>query len=584
MSKHLEELQEIIKWLSERDYQNVEGDNIINPQFEKDGHKVEKQEHVTSSGAADWLESPDKTPTTTFGLKKPGLVPYTSLVRRTGKTPYFATRWRKVDPEAEKEEINIIPVENFQGDLEQVYDAWKKYVGQQEDADSQDLLLPLLGLQDFLEEGRKGILAQMGNRIIGLASLEVDDMNEARLSILSASPLEIEEANESYVEDALREGLETYVDEREYNLITSTDANVEQESIKKAYHHIRLAKAKLPDQDKQVLAQEARRRGLLPQTGDWLKPGRWVTREEAKALGVTSDAKQQRETSEERQRGRYSEQKDLVSPEEGAEKGIQPGKTAGGYPIPEGATDIQLNPDPDALVQAHFRNKDGKARKIYSNEHHDRKTNEKYGRGREMAMDEPAIINFLDEERAKGVVEAEVLRLMAWTSLRIGNAREGEGEEQAYGASTLLGKNVIINGSQVELHFTGKAGQPIELEFDNEALAQMLWDRKGQKTKGNLYDVTDNHIRRYLELKMLPALGLQEKGYLPKDFRTLGARAMTVEAISKLPKPTSKREFKQGKKAVIMAVARGLGNTPDVAEKSYIDPILFADWEGNFEE
>ena len=116
-------LQKLVKYLSESDYQPVKGYNIINPPThcthetadcdcqeientadctcqtdECDCQEIEKQvgEHVTSSGAADW-KTPDQGHGSKFGLDKPGLTPYTSLVRRVGKVPYFATRWRKTE-------------------------------------------------------------------------------------------------------------------------------------------------------------------------------------------------------------------------------------------------------------------------------------------------------------------------------------------------------------------------------------------------------------------------------------------------------------------------------------------------------
>jgi len=589
-----ERLQELIKYLSESDYQPIGADNIINPQEEKpDLIEVQKQvrtsaEHVTSSGAEDWLNAPDKeSRAADFGMKKPGLVPYTSLVRPTGKTPYFATRWRKVDPNAAEKEVNIIPVENFQGDIKQIYDAWKQYVGQQEEADSQDLMLPLLGLQDFIEEGRKGVLAQIGNRVIGLASIEVDEMGEARVSILSAAPKEIEEGEEAYVEDALREGLETYVDEHEWNLITSTDANVEQESLKKAYRSIRISKAKFTDAEKASKAAAAKAKGWFPKTGDWMNPGNWITSKEEAIKEHGADHPmfregedipvQQRGTQEERRRGQKYPEGAMKAEDAWGEGKAREGYSMGGMKIPKGSTDVILNPDPNAKQQAWYRNTKGIPLILRTTKHFKEADTIKYGRGNEFAADEDVILNKVREEVANGREEAQVLLMMALTSMRPGNTRG----KMVYGATTILGENIRINGDKVDLQFTGKSSVPVVLPtIENKELAQMLWDKKGQKTKGNLFSVTDHQVRRYFDEWIVGEKGvnLGDKGYKPYDFRTLGARKMTVEAISKMPVPTSKQEYDQAKTSVITAVSRGLGNSPQVAETSYIDPMLFEDW------
>jgi len=609
MGKHLRKL---IKYLSEGDYQTVDAENQLNP-HEKKHTELQKQsgEHVTSSGAAAWLNVPDKNASGDFGLKKPGLIPYTSLVRRPGKTPYFATRWRKVDPKAEKEEIVIIPIETFQGDLKQVYEAWKEYVGQHDEDDSQDLLLPLLGLDDFISGGRGGILAQINNRIIGLASIEVDDLGEARISILSAAPKEIEDGNDLYVEDALREGLDTYVEENEWKLITSSDANVQQADLKKAYRSIRLLKqaANLgqskDDLHRQAQAAWAKTEGKIPETGDPLYPGRWLKPEEfaaifgdeAAAAAVEDDTKggkQGEGTQGGRARGAYDKTKklSLVSPEDAVKQGMTPGLLANGKKIPNAARGrtVELSTDPKALKLGRYRNNKDKWVSMYSKEHITNQATKKYSRNRMMAMDEPVISKWLKEEADNGRPEAEVMRFMAWTSLRAGSQESLSTtgvEVQSFGASSLLQKHVQINGSQVTLEFTSKAGVAAKFEYDNQELATMLYDRMkkgGFRPTQQLYQVTDDQVARYMKLTMNKTLGLEEKNYSPKDFRTLGARSMTLQAIGEMDAPKNRQEFNKARKAVAVAVSKGLGNDVDTALASYIDPMLFEEWENELED
>jgi DNA topoisomerase-1 len=182
------------------------------------------------------------------------------------------------------------------------------------------------------------------------------------------------------------------------------------------------------------------------------------------------------------------------------------------------------------------------------------------------------------------------MRFMAWTSLRAGSQESLSTtgvEVQSFGASSLLQKHVQINGSQVTLEFTSKAGVAAKFEYDNQELATMLYDRMkkgGFRPTQQLYQVTDDQVARYMKLTMNKTLGLEEKNYSPKDFRTLGARSMTLQAIGEMDAPKNRQEFNKARKAVAVAVSKGLGNDVDTALASYIDPMLFEEWENELED
>jgi DNA topoisomerase IB len=74
-----------------------------------------------------------------------------------------------------------------------------------------------------------------------------------------------------------------------------------------------------------------------------------------------------------------------------------------------------------------------------------------------------------------------------------------------------------------------------------------------------------------------------------KDLRTYLANRLALETMEGMGPPATMTEFRRLRKAVAVAVSARLGNTPDMALSSYINPAVFADWEsdlktGDFEK
>ena len=712
-------LQKLVKYLSESDYQPVKGYNIINPPThcthetddcdcqeienttdctcqtdECDCQEIEKQvgEHVTSSGAADW-KTPDQGHGSKFGLDKPGLTPYTSLVRRVGKVPYFATRWRKTEVKGVAAEVKILPVETFAGDLSQIYDSWKLYVDEREE--TKDLLLPLLCLQEFIEEGRKGILAQIGNRIIGLVSIMVDELGEARVSILTASPKEIEDGKEEYVEDALREGLDTYTSEREWNLLTSDEGDngdvVKQQLLKKTYRkeNYSIAKADFESPAKAKLrahkekrAAEEKELGHVPKTGDWLAPGRngWINPEvmaelqgwdmeseegqaemaklqaygtpEGKGGAQTShDPKDRRRGSGEgikAKRGsaikKYDEKnlRELDVKEDGTPDIDDTFKLADGSLASQrlaGWTDVVVNDDPNAAHQAFGFNPQGVRRTLPHTKEQQENSDLKYHAGDVFSENIPAMMELIEAGVETGDQNAQALFFIAITGMRLGNAKEATGtkvtnpstkEEEihrTYGASTILAKHIAIGGpNKDEIHifapmktnatrviFAGESVTQLPM-IKNKKLADLLLSkgagdlyknktgemdvkRGGKNSSGvtvntsnkSIFRTDDKKIERYMEQWIVGKGGLdlpnavdpktgKEKGFSPKDFRTNSSRTTLTMSVARQIEergmPQTIEQYNQMESGVWDDVAAMLGDTPDVARKSYIDPKL----------
>ena len=59
------------------------------------------------------------------------------------------------------------------------------------------------------------------------------------------------------------------------------------------------------------------------------------------------------------------------------------------------------------------------------------------------------------------------------------------------------------------------------------------------------------------------------------------ATSIALQTSKKIESPTNEKEFNAAIRKVGLVVSEALGNTPTVALKSYIDPIVFIDWQSN---
>jgi DNA topoisomerase IB len=70
--------------------------------------------------------------------------------------------------------------------------------------------------------------------------------------------------------------------------------------------------------------------------------------------------------------------------------------------------------------------------------------------------------------------------------------------------------------------------------------------------------------------------------FTAKDFRTLRGTILAAEALARIGPVDTKTDLKRAEVLAVRATAEALGNTPNVARGSYIDPRVFSRYrEGN---
>lgn len=163
---------------------------------------------------------------------------------------------------------------------------------------------------------------------------------------------------------------------------------------------------------------------------------------------------------------------------------------------------------------------------------------------------------------------AAIVRLLDEGKLRIGNSHYAR-TNGSYGASTLLRRHAIKRGKALRLRYRAKSGKERDLRLDDGALFRFVRDVSdlpGQRLfqyvddAGAVHAVGSQDVNDYIRETM-------GEDFTAKHFRTFGASVIAFTQLVEADQPLSI-------KAMIQPVADALGNTPAIARKSYVHPML----------
>jgi DNA topoisomerase-1 len=236
--------------------------------------------------------------------------------------------------------------------------------------------------------------------------------------------------------------------------------------------------------------------------------------------------------------------------------------------IPPGWTDVFVSDNPSAAVQVIGRDAKGRRQAIYSREHTEGKSAEKFGRIAALEGRMPAIDARLKADAMTDDTAAAML-LVRKMGLRPGSTSDTGADKQAYGASTLLRRHVSVTGDTVRLQFVGKKGVNIDVALEDGDLAAVLKKRMtGKAGDDRLFSTSAERMNRWVGQVAGPEFSV-------KDFRT---RLGTIEArkmVQSMPAPTTAAEHRKMQLKVGAHVSSILGNNRKQALESYIDPSVF---------
>lgn len=238
--------------------------------------------------------------------------------------------------------------------------------------------------------------------------------------------------------------------------------------------------------------------------------------------------------------------------------------------IPPDWREVMVSPDPNPESEILAIGKDSQDRPhyIYTQSHWDRVNAEKYQRVSELIEKKEELVSAIQVMKNRDT--ADCLNLIYNMGLRPGSDKDTKSKVTAYGASTLLGKHVVIEDKKVFLRFIGKKGVEQDHEVTNSYLASMLVKRKEHAGEdGKLFKDTD-------DVKLRTAL--KPLGIHPKDLRTMLANVTAKEWLADVEPVSDVKEFVRVRNLVGDAVCSKLGNQRSMSLKSYIDPSVFENW------
>ncbi len=162
---------------------------------------------------------------------------------------------------------------------------------------------------------------------------------------------------------------------------------------------------------------------------------------------------------------------------------------------------------------------------------------------------------------------ASIVRLLDSGRIRIGNEAYAR-SNKSFGATTLLMKHAKIASGKLLLRFKAKSGKLCEIRVSDRGLVRFvrqMQDLPGQhlfqylRDDGEVCPVSSSDVNAYLRETM-------GADFTAKHFRTWTASALAFEWLAD--------EGGSGLREMLDYVSGHLGNTPAIARKSYVHPVL----------
>jgi DNA topoisomerase-1 len=258
--------------------------------------------------------------------------------------------------------------------------------------------------------------------------------------------------------------------------------------------------------------------------------------------------------------------------------------------IPPAWTSVWICPNPRGHIQATGRDARGRKQYRYHPAWRAIRDASKFDRVLGFGEALPRLrARIEDDLRLPGVprerVLATVISMIDQTLMRVGN-EEYARTNDSYGATTLRGDHVEVQGADVEVTYRGKHGKEHQVKFHDPRTAAVIkrcqdlpgeclfsyLDESGEPRRVESGDVND-YLRE-----------IAGSGFTVKDFRTFGGTVLCYRMLVDAGEPTSANEAASTITGVIKLVAARLGNTPAVCRSSYVHPtVLTAYAEGTLE-
>ena len=248
--------------------------------------------------------------------------------------------------------------------------------------------------------------------------------------------------------------------------------------------------------------------------------------------------------------------------------------------IPPAWTDVRINPDPDAKVQAHGRDAAGRKQYRYHPDHVAKRARRKYRKLRPYAEAIPRLREVTAEHLGgRGVgrqrVLALVVRLIMRGFFRIGSERYAT-VNKTFGIATLRKNHLRIEGNNLVFTYRGKSAVDQRTVVAATPLVEVMHElmkMPGRRLfqyrddEGRVRRVKASDVNAYIR-------DIVGEKYTSKDIRTWGGTVRMATILADLGPPSSAAEAKKNLVLACRLVANELGNTPSVCRSAYVHPAV----------
>jgi DNA topoisomerase-1 len=253
--------------------------------------------------------------------------------------------------------------------------------------------------------------------------------------------------------------------------------------------------------------------------------------------------------------------------------------------IPPAWTEVCIAEDERAHIQAIGRDAEGRLQYRYHPDWDQARATAKKGRLKQLGSALPRVRNAVRKALAapgltRTKVVAAVVRLIDRALLRPGY-EEYARSEGGRGASTLLKRDVALDGDKVVLVFKGKGGKEIRRELRDPLLARVLGKLSASRGP-RLFGFADgNRGKRPVTAREVNEFLAEASGaeISAKDFRTFRASATALAVLAEHNGHESERLRKKAIVAAADEASKILVNTRTVARSSYIHPSVIEAYE-----
>lgn len=253
-----------------------------------------------------------------------------------------------------------------------------------------------------------------------------------------------------------------------------------------------------------------------------------------------------------------------------------------GLVIPPAWREVWIAQEPNAHIQAVGTDEAGRRQYTYHADWSKRQDKGKFARALQLAEALPRARARVTQSLRRSDVDRERVlavsfRLLDQVAPRVGNARYFV-TNGSRGLTTLQRRDATVEGDLIRLSFPAKSGKRAELSLHDAELAAIVEELALGRSRAALLSYRRGRRRVPLTPGDVNAYVRSLTGgpFSAKDFRTLRGTILAAEALAEAGVAATKNERKKVELAAVRAAAAALGNTPNVARSSYIDPRVFS--------